>query len=254
MMRKKIRLSLIERHELFREGLLALLARENDVAVVGTFADGDSALRSISLTQTEVILVDISATCETSTNIVRDLIKENPNAYLIALANHCSESCIRNTLSLGVAGYALKHDSHVELMAGIRNVMQGKKYLSPSIADFVVSAYVDQNASCSDRRVVTPDRRSTRRDRRLASNVPCNATSLTDRERQIITLVAGGSKNKVIARMLSISPKTVEKHRANLMKKLDCHSVSQLIIYALENGLLLTNAAGQVEVERVALN
>ena len=240
----KIGIFVVERQELFREGLLALLARETDLKIVGTSTDGDDALRRISLTQVDIILLDISVAYANGANIVHDLIQANPNSKVIALANHCSEGCVRTTLTFGIAGYALKHDSHAELMVGIRNVMQGKTYLSPSISQFVVSAYLGQRTDDTDRRLTLPDRRSKRTDRRLHGRAPGVADAITDRERQIIALIADGSKNKEIAKTLSISPKTVEKHRANLMKKLSCHSTSQLAIYALENGLLM---AGFVE-------
>ncbi len=231
----KIGVFIVERQELLREGLLALLAREADVEVMGASDDLETALSRISLSRVDVLLIDISVVCEQAENIVRDFIQAHPESKIIALANQNVEMRVLATLARGVAGYVLKHDSQAELMLAIRSVTLGKTYLSPAISQFVVSAYLSQRISDTERRSL--DRR-TQPGRRTDDSGSGAADALTYRERQIITLIAQGSKNKEIARTLSISPKTVEKHRANLMKKLGCHSSSQLTVFAMENGLV----------------
>ena len=232
----KISVFVVERQELLREGLVALLAREADVDVMGASGDEDAALRRVSLSRVDVVLLDISFVYENGTNIVRNLTQIHPESKVIVLANQNVEMRVRATMALGVAGYVLKHDSRAELMTAIRSVMQGTTYLSPTISQFVVSAYLGQRIGGAERRSL--DRRRRRADRRAGDNGSAAADALTYRERQIIKLIAEGYKNKEIARSLIISPKTVEKHRANLMKKLDCHSTSQLTVFAMENGLL----------------
>ena len=242
----KIGVYVVEKQELLREGLLALLAREADVELVGVSDDGSDALARIPLLRVNVVLLATTVGDENSANFIRDLSQANPDAKVIVLANYVGEGCVRAALTLGVAGYVLKNDSHTELMLGIRSVVQGKTYLSSGFSQFVVSSYAGPRISDQDRRNIQ-DRRSRRRDRRNGSKVSKIADVLTYRERQIIKLIAEGRKNKEIAKTLSISPKTVEKHRANLMKKLDRHSISQLTIFAMEHGLLATEFATQVQ-------
>lgn len=239
----KIGIFVIERQELLREGLLALLVKEDNVAVLGASDCERDALNRVRLLQVDVVLLDATFVYEMGTNIVRDLAQIHPQLKVIALANQNVEMCVRSTLALGVAGYLLKQDSRAELMLAIQSVMQGKTYLSPSIFKFVVSAYLGQRMIESERR--TLDRRGRQPDRRSGDTGSAAADALTYRERQIIKLIAEGYKNKEIARTLAISPKTVEKHRANLMKKLDCHSTSRLTVFAMENGLLPTSFSTQ---------
>ncbi len=242
--KEKIGIFIVERQELLREGLFALLQRESDMAVVGASDNGTEALSQISLLRVDVVLLDISIVYENCANIIRDLGRVHPALKIIALANDNGEEYVRATLMLGVAGYALKNDSHAELMMGVRTVMRGKTYLSSGISQFVVSAYLGQGVSDSNRRASFQDRRSSARDRRISNKVSSGtADALTLRERQIIKLIAEGRKNKEIAKTLLISPKTVEKHRANLMKKLDRHNTSQLTVFAMENGLLAAGFA-----------
>jgi DNA-binding NarL/FixJ family response regulator len=236
--KEKIGVFIVEKHELLREGLLAVLARESDVEVMGVSTDVNDAIRRIQLLQADVVLLDISIVNESGIDTLRDLSLTQPKSKFIALANHSDAESVRTTLTLGVAGYALKHDGSADLMTGIRNVMRGMAYFSPGIAQFVVSSHLGQSTSGANRRNRIPDRRASRRDRRLVARIPNAADLLTNRERQVITLIAEGRMNKEIARTLSISPKTVEKHRANLMRKLDHHNTSQVTRFAVENGLL----------------
>ena len=238
MTKEKIGVFIVEKLELLREGLLAVLTRESDVEVIGVSTDVNDAIRKIQLLHPDVVLLDISIVNESGIDILRDLILTQPKSKVIALANHSDAECVRTTLALGVAGYALKNDGYAELITGIRNVMRGLAYFSPGIAQFVVSSYLGQSTSDANRRNRIPDRRVSSRDRRLIARIPSAADRLTDRERQVVTLIAEGRMNKEIARTLSISPKTVEKHRANLMTKLDRHNISQLTVFAMENGLL----------------
>lgn len=233
----KIGIYLIEKQELLRDGLLVLLAREADVELVGVSDDWRDAISRIPLLRVDVVLLDISAVAENDANIIYNLRQAHPDSKVIALADSNNEGYVRSALALGVAGYVLKNDSHAELMMCIRSVMQGKTYLTPAISKFVVSSYLSHKVSDHDRRNCL-DRRSHDRDRRSICKTSEVVSALTERERQIITLISAGRKNKEIAKTLSISPKTVEKHRANLMKKLGRHNISQLTLFAMENGLL----------------
>lgn len=248
MNNEKIGVFVVERQELIREGLLALLAREPDINMMGASDDEKAALSKIQFLKVQVVLLDMCIVFKNGPSIIRELTQAHPELKVIALANQNVEIGVRATMALGVAGYVLKQDSHMELMKGIRSVMQGKTYLSEGISQFVVSAYLGQRSSNIERRSL--DRRRRHTDRRVDDHGLGRADALTYRERQVIKLIAEGYKNKEIAKTLSISPKTVEKHRANLMKKLDCHSTSQVTVFAMENGLIVTGLAVQTPAPR----
>lgn len=140
--------------------------------------------------------------------------RREPDIKIIALTVHKSHEYVRATLDAKADGYMLKDDTHLQLLTAIESVIKGNVYLSPGITNKVVSGYLDKDAD-------SPGSHSW--------------DTLTDRERQVIKLIAEGFKNRDIAESLSVSIKTVEKHRSNLMKKLDLHNASSLTSYAIEN-------------------
>ncbi|MGD8776762.1 MAG: response regulator transcription factor, partial [Syntrophobacterales bacterium] len=140
-----------------------------------------------------------------------------PETRILALTVHKTEEFILEVLQAGADGYLLKDASSVELMMAIRSILGGKRYISPSVSQMVIEGYLDGKKG-------------------FESGSPWD--TLTKREREILKLIAEGHKNKEIADYLYISVKTVEKHRANLMKKLDLHSASALTAYAMERGLI----------------
>ena len=151
------------------------------------------------------------------TEAIKDIKRRYPAVRIVVLTMHNSEEHIRAALRAGADGYVLKDDTGSELLSAVRNVVAGKTYLSPSICHNVVSDYLDGGTS---------ERKSS------------SWEQLTHREREVIKLVAEGARNRDIAVYLSLSEKTVEKHRSNLMKKLDLHSAAQLTAYAIRNGLI----------------
>jgi DNA-binding NarL/FixJ family response regulator len=148
---------------------------------------------------------------------IREIKKRAPETKVLALTVHKAEEFILEVLQAGADGYVLKDASSEELMMAIKSVLGGKRYLSPSVSQLVIEGYLEGRKS-------------------IASSSPWD--TLTKRERQILKLIAEGHKNKEIADYLYISVKTVEKHRANLMKKLDLHSAAALTAYAMERGLV----------------
>jgi DNA-binding NarL/FixJ family response regulator len=151
------------------------------------------------------------------TEAIRVIKRRNPEIKVIALTVHKSEEYVRATLDAGADGYVLKDDTSNDLLTSIRNVRNGKVHLSPGICDKVINGFLDRPTE--------------------ARSMP-SWDQLTIREREVLKLIAEGNKNRGIAERLSVSIKTVEKHRANLMKKLDLHGVSALTTYAIENGLV----------------
>jgi DNA-binding NarL/FixJ family response regulator len=211
-----IRVFLADDHKLFREGLQSLLLRTQGIDVVGQSSTGRETIQRAKAIVPEVILMDLSMPQTNGTEATRYIKKFNPKIKIIALTAYQSQEYVRATLDAGADGYVLKEDSHHILIDAIYSVKNGKTFLSPGICDKVIDGYLGRSSDCSI----------------------CSSDKLTAREREVIKLIAEGMKNQEIADYLSLSNKTIEKHRASLMKKLDLHGVSALTIYAIEHDLV----------------
>lgn len=214
---KKQRILLAEDHVILRQGLAALLSATHECEVIGEAGDGLEAVHQAKLLKPDIILMDISMPHMNGTEVIQTIKRHNPEIKIIVLTAHKTEEYIRATLTAGADAYVLKDDTHLDLMSAITNVQKGKVYLSVGICDKVINGFLGY---------ATTGLTSSTWD------------MLTSREREVLKLVAEGSKNREIADYLSVSQKTVEKHRTNLMKKLDLHNVSALTTYAIENGLV----------------
>ncbi len=217
----KQRVLLAEDHVLLREGLRALLSTTPDMEVVGEAEDGRGAVEQARRLAPDIVLMDLSMPNSNGMEAIRRIKTYNPAIKIIVLTVHKTEEHVRTALSAGADGYVLKDDSHLDLLAAMSSAHKGKVYLSPGICDKVINGFLERNTDPSSTR--SWDR-------------------LTLREREITKLIAEGCKTRDIAQHLSISVKTVEKHRSNLMKKLGRHSVSGVTAYAIENGLLSSNS------------
>ena len=216
-MDKKIRIFLVEDHTILREGLRALLTAEPNFEIIGEAADGREAVRFVEKQVPDLILMDLSMPRMTGMDAIREIKKRYPATKIIALTVHKTEEYLRTTLQAGADGYVLKDATHEELMLAIQNVLKGKTYLSPGVSGKVIEGYLEGKES----------------------QIPGSTLGLlSQREREVLKLIAEGYKNKEIAADLCISLKTVEKHRANLMKKLDLHNAAALTAYAIEQGLV----------------
>jgi DNA-binding NarL/FixJ family response regulator len=213
--RKKIVIA--EDHTILREGLRALISAEPDFDVVAEAEDGREAIRRVEHFAPDLILMDLSMPRMTGLDAVKELKKRFPETKVLVLTVHKSEEYILATLNAGADGYALKDSTKNELIMAIRNVLEGKAFLSPGISEKVIEGYLDGRKTLKSR---------------------SSWDTLTQREREILKMIAEGYKNKEISEYLCISLKTVEKHRANLMKKLDLHSASALTAFAIEKGLV----------------
>lgn len=216
-MTKKIRIVLAEDHTILREGLRALLSADPKFEIVGEAADGREAIRWVEKLGPDLVMMDLSMPRMTGMDAIREIKKRYPATKIIALTVHKTEEYLRTTLQAGADGYVLKDATHEELMLAIENILEGKTYLSPGISEKVIAGYLEG------------------KENRLPSST---LGVLSPREREVLKLIAEGYKNKEIAADLCISLKTVEKHRANLMKKLDLHNVAALTSYAIEQGLV----------------
>lgn len=216
-MKKQYRIAIAEDHTILREGLRALLISEPDFNIVCEAGDGRDAIQCIEEHQPDLILMDLSMPRMNGLEAIKEIKKRSRATMVIALTVHKSEEYILATLQAGADGYLLKDTTHAELVSAIRHVLSGKRYLSPGVSEKVIEGYLEE------KRIVKT---------RTAWD------TLTKREREILKLIAEGYKNKEIADYLCVSLKTVEKHRTNLMKKLDIHNVATLTAFAMEKGLV----------------
>ena len=216
-MQKQTRVYLADDHRILREGLRHILSEISGCEVVGEAGDGRQALQEIEEIKPDVAVLDISMPNLTGIEISRQLRRYHPEIKIIILSRHDNEEYIEQLLKHGVDGYVLKDDAGDDLLRAVEAVVKGEKYLSPRIASKVM-------------------RDLQRPARNPAADSPF--VLLTNREREILKLIAEGKTNEEIARALWISPRTAKAHRANIMKKLDVHKVTELVRYAIRSGLV----------------
>ena len=211
------RIIIVEDHTLFRSGLRALLAKDADLEVVGEADNGRDAFQIVSTLKPDLVLMDLSMPGMNGIEAIGEIRRRVPATLVIVLTIHKADEYIHEALRAGANGYLLKDSTHDELRIAIRTVLGGKTFLSPEVSGRVIATYLGA--------IKAP----------FAARP---ADTLTHRERQVLKLLAEGRSNKGIAEFLSLSPKTVEKHRSNLMEKLDIHNIASLTAFAIENGLL----------------
>jgi DNA-binding NarL/FixJ family response regulator len=220
-MKDKRRILLVEDHTLLRAGLRALLSQEPDMEVVGEASDGLEAMQAIADLQPDLVMMDLTMPGMNGIEAITQIKRRYPVVRILVLTLHRADEYIHESLRAGADGYILKDASHDELRVAMRSVLSGKTYLSPDISSRVVSVYLGGNRN---------------------AGIASAWDTITHRERQVLKLVGEGNTNKYIAEYLSLSVKTVEKHRSNLMKKLDLHNASMLTAYAIEKGLLASDS------------
>ena len=215
--KKPYRIVIAEDHRILREGLRSLISSNPDFEVVGEAEDGRDAIRCVDELKPDLVLMDLSMPKMNGLDAIAEVKNRCPDTKLLVLTVHKAEEYVFESLKAGADGYLLKDATHAELMLAIENVLDGKPYLSPGISGRLVEGYLKGRKP-------------------LKSELSLEI--LTQRERQVLKMIGEGHKNKEIADYLCISRKTVEKHRANLMKKLDLHSASALTAFAIEKGLI----------------
>lgn len=222
-MNEKQRILIVEDHTLLRAGLSALLSQDPDIEIVGELDNGRDAIRSIATLNPHLVLMDLTLPGCNGIEAIEEIKRRHPKVRVLVLTLHRNDEYIHESLRVGTDGYILKDASMDELRVAIRSVLNGKTYLSPDISSKVVNGYL--GAGRNSRTVSVWDK-------------------VTHRERQVLKLVAEGHPNKFIAEYLCLSIKTVEKHRSNLMNKLDLHNASALTTFAIEKGLIDTDPGG----------
>ena len=210
------RLLLVDDHAVVRSGLRMLLENEKDVEIIGEAASAKEAIEAATHLKPTVILMDIGLPDLSGIDATREIKKRFPDISIVALTIHEDEEYFFKMLEAGATGYVPKRAAPEELLTAIRAAANGQVYLYPSLAKLLVRDYLNGGQSSSQEA----------------------ASDLTDREQQVLTYVAEGAGNEEIAAALVISPKTVARHRENIMRKLNLHSRSELVRYAIRKGII----------------
>jgi DNA-binding NarL/FixJ family response regulator len=211
-----ISIVLADDHPIVRQGLQALLAAEPDCEVIGEAADGMTAVHLVEQLQPDVLVVDLMMPRLGGLEVARRVRMLPSPPHVVVLSMHADEIYVLDALRSGASAYVLKENDTAQLITAVRAVAAGQRYLSPPLSERAIDSYIRQSHA-----------------------TPLDAFDLlTAREREVLQLVAAGRTSAAIAAQLSISPRTAETHRANLMRKLDLHSQAELVRFAVQRGLL----------------
>ena len=205
------RLLLADDHPMFRQGLRALLEREN-YEVVAEAANGHEALRLAREFTPDVAVLDLGMPLMNGIDAAREIQKRSPHTQVVLLTMYEEDAYVLEALRAGIRGYVLKAQAAADLVTAIREVLRGAVYLSPGISETVVNAY------------------------RAKSDLPLDP--LTDRERQVLQLIAEGKTTREAAEVLGLSAKTADSHRTRIMQKLEIHETASLVRYAIRRGFI----------------
>lgn len=211
-----IRLLLVDDHAVVRSGLKMLLENERDVEIIGEAASASEAIEGAIRLKPNVILMDIGLPDLSGIDATREIKKRASDVAIVALTIHEDEEYFFKMLESGASGYVPKRAAPEELLTAIRAAANGQVYLYPSLAKLLVRDFLDGGRATG----VQP------------------ASDLTDREQEVLTYLAEGASNEEIATSLVISPKTVARHRENIMRKLNLHSRAELVRYAIRKGII----------------
>jgi DNA-binding NarL/FixJ family response regulator len=215
-LKPKLRIVLVQGHEVLREGLEILLEKQGEFSVIASFDNISEALVSIPKLQPDVLLTDWEFGGETVAEFLAQTRRLAPACKTMVLSALESQDCVRAALHAGADGFIVLFADLSELTSGIRSVAVGRQFICNSTATRILTAHFSGNRPLS---------------------APVIAQSITGREREVLTRIALGNSNKAIARELGVSPKTVEKHRSNLMRKLQLHNAAAITMYAIRNGM-----------------
>lgn len=214
---KKISILLVDDHTIVREGMRALLGCETDFEVVAEAENGREAIEQAIKNQPDVVIMDLAMPYMNGAQATRGIVKACPSTKVLVVSSYTDDGCVAAVLKAGALGYLVKQTAAGELARAIREVVRGKSFFSPSIS----------------RRMEEEQHRSAKREGR---------SELTGREAQVLQHIADGFSNKEIAAELSISVKTVEKHRQKVMDKLNIHETAGLTRFAISHGLISEHA------------
>jgi DNA-binding NarL/FixJ family response regulator len=213
----KLRLLLGDDHTIVRQGLRKILETQPDWSVVAETSDGREAIRQTLSLRPDVAILDIGMPLLNGIEATRQIVRRLPTIAVVILSMHSDEPYIIQALQAGARAYLLKDSADTDLIRGVTAAVAGKSFFSPVVAKIMLDDYL---------------RHLTQR------GIVDRYESLSEREREIFQLVAEGHSNKAIADLLSVSPSTVETHRARVLQKLDLHSAAELVLYAVRRGVI----------------
>lgn len=211
-----VRLLIGDDHEIVRRGLRALIGEQRDWHVIAEAQDGREAVAKASQFKPDVAIVDVSMPALNGLDAIRGIRKASPQTRILVLTMHEDDSIIQRALEAGARGYICKVDAGRDLVAAVNALLSGKTFFTRKVAQMVLDGYLGIG-------------RKTGND---------DYSQITGREREIVQLLAEGKSSKEVANTLNLSIKTVETHRSNIMRKLSCHSVSELVRYAVRNHII----------------
>jgi DNA-binding NarL/FixJ family response regulator len=213
----KLRVVLGDDHTLVRQGIRKILEERHEWEVVAEAGDGREAVKQVLEHEPDVAILDIGMPLLNGIEATRQIVKRAPTVRVLILSMHSDEAYITQALQAGAKGYLLKDSADTDLIRGVTDVAAGKSFFSPAVAKVMLDDYV----------------------RHLAGKgIVDRYDALSEREREIFQLVAEGHSNKAIAELLSISPATVETHRAHILQKLDLHNTAEVVLYAVRRGVI----------------
>jgi len=213
----RLRILLGDDHAILRSGLRKIVEERSEWEVVGEASDGRAVVKLALDLEPDIVILDIGMPLLNGIEATRQIVKRLANTRVLVLSMHANEAYILQALTAGATGYVLKDSADTELLRAVEAVASGRSYFSPAVSKVMLDDYVRHLA---DRGVV--DRYE----------------SLSEREREVFQLIAEGHSNKEIATILSLSPATVETHRAHILGKLDVHNTAELVLYAVRRGVV----------------
>lgn len=212
-----LRILLGDDHTLVRQGIRKILEERRDWEIVAEAADGRQAVSHAIELQPDVAILDIGMPLLNGIDATRQIVRRSPGTHVLILSMHSNEAYVTRALQAGATGYLLKDSAYEDLLVGVAAVAAGKSFFSPAVARLMLDDYV----------------------RHLAGKgIVDRYESLSEREREIFQLIAEGHSNKAVAELLSVSPTTVETHRAHILQKLDVHNTAELVLYAVRRGVI----------------
>ena len=218
---KKITVLLSDDHTIVREGLRMLLEKEADIHVVGEAADGHQAVREAKRLKPDVVVLDLSMPLLNGLEAARQIAKEVPSARILILSAYTDDAYVEDAVKAGAAGYLVKQTAGHDLLRAVREVASGNAFFSPSVARRMLKQWQEKFPN--------------------GKPVKAKALALTSRQMEVLQLIAEGHATKQIAGLLSLSIKTVEKHRQDLMNTLNIHNIASLTRYAVSSGVVESN-------------
>ncbi len=210
-----IRVLLAEDHTVVRQGLRRILQTDDQIEIVAEVGDGRAALEAIEKLQPGVAIVDISLPSMNGIEVTRQAAKVSPATRILILSMHAEDAYIRQALKAGAQGYLLKDADDQDLLKAVVALHRGGSYFSPGVSRVILQGYLSEDAGPAD-----------------------ELSSLSDREREVLPLIAEGRSSKEVAQMLNLSLSTVESHRKHIMEKLDLHNTAALVRFAVRKGLI----------------